>query len=582
MTQPQYVNRSVVSCSKSCSSIDYRHQVTNDRCAQANVDVAVVASAPTRSRIPLGMPGKPMHPERSPFAGRRHGNTGYEVVSRVPQPYYTSLSAVTAPVLVRRPIASPDAGARCAGIELGLPPKNLLGVRRRTTSPGRIWPAAVAALHGGAPSMSESSDGGAKRRATSVGERRLMETSSDWSPEECAMASDGSSVADCNRVTASLRRGLMSHRGNDCPPAQASSILGATTLDVSATDERILGHGSTVVNEARESMLPDHQLNRAKSRELTNTCEPTVSATMAQIPSPHIHSGEVCRVRSHTLPSKVHLSSKNAAVPAAEVSGSMQQSHSLSFTGLLSRMSPKSIRRLFSSPTHHPTSKHGLGCDTDVIRDSNHAVPSSSNVGEIHSLKKDPRRATLRHWFKGRRRSKENELNDGIILSKSHHDGSNTEPPLVVESSLDGCATTPIGGRLSSRTVSIRDEALGLVTPPLYVVEFPDDVDISPVGAQSRDGGRMSVLSPLSPDCVGQVQNSVPVRAEESTIPASISRYRQLLPPTSLEVTAVHKMMKPIFRFPTSSMESIGHCSLDACSSAETGRKNLFVLIFIC
>jgi len=455
-------------------------------------------------------------------------------VSRVPQPYYTSLSAVTSPVLVPRPTARPDTCAKPDGAELGLPTQNFLGPRRRTTSPGRIWPAALVGLHG------------------------------------CSASHPG--------------RGSASRRGNEFYLAQNSAVSGHTAVDAFATEWLVCGHDRAVADEQIQApLLPDRPLDHVGSHEPEDICEATVEAVIGGQHSSDVVVSEIeiTRVRSHTLPSKVHLSSKDVAVPAAEFSNSMQQSRSLSFTGVLSRMSPKSIRRLFSS-THHGTPKPGLECKAVINRDASRAVPLSSDVTKEHSFKKDLRRSTL-GWFKARRRSKDDELGDRDP-SKSGHVDAEIEPPSV-QSIPDGCRTTPMGGKSSSKSLLVHDAALGLVTQPLYVVEFPDDVDVSPFGALLCNGDCTSALSPSLLDCVGQSeQNSIPIKQGKQPCPVNVSRYRQLPPPASLEVSAVHKMTKPIFRFPTSSPESIGRCSLDASYSADTGRilhHSAVVFIFV-
>lgn len=75
------------------------------------------------------------------------------------------------------------------------------------------------------------------------------------------------------------------------------------------------------------------------------------------------------RVRSQTLPSAVQLSSTELCRPstaAAEFDGSLQQSRSLSFTNFLSRMSPKSIRRLFSVSHAAAGGKSSKDCSGSV------------------------------------------------------------------------------------------------------------------------------------------------------------------------------------------------------------------------
>jgi hypothetical protein len=497
-------------------------------------------------------------PQQSKWQHRGCRNDEFDVVPRVPQPYYTSLSAVTAPLLVPRPPARP-AGALSIRECAGLPP-NLLVTRRRTTSPGRIWPAAV-----DRPSCAANA----------------LQRRNGGSGANCSVRSRSSDASYSGRIGPFVQGKC--HSTPPLPPSPANCSNKGLRDVVRGTDRPKLKNsldGSSVYSNGSvtESGI---QRNHIESRchivhdaVKTEDGEARRTATSSCVPAPVVDvptlRQHVGRVRSQTMPSDVCLTSNELSQPSVEFGGdgggaSLQQSRSVSFTGLLSRMSPKSIRRLFSGHAggqSKPSTERcgGGGSVHDRCRSAASARTASNAVDDV-TPKRGTKLATLRQWFGGRRRSKDNAVGgSGHVTSPHVEDDVETH---TYSSCVSSDIADPDGryacrqGRLSPKhgTAVSRDAALGLIAQPLYVVEFPDNIDASPTAASAR-------IALATAEC------SVANERKPPTLPGS----RRLVPPTSLEVRSVLGARKSVFRFPTSSVESIGRCSLDASySTADTG-----------
>jgi hypothetical protein len=498
---------------------------------------------------------------------RRHrsGRDGeFDVVPRVSQPYYTSLSAVTAPLLVPRPSVRLE-GVPSVRKSAGLPP-NLLGTRRRTTSPGRIWPAALDRPGCTANALQKRNAGDLTGRSAN-----------------CSVRSRSSDASVISRMSPSVEsRG---HGMPPLPPSPANCSNNGLRDGVRRTDDArgtssldndcVNGNGYVSENDQIESRSRVVHDAVKTEDDLARR-----SAANSHMPAPVVDAASprqiVGRVRSLTMPSDVSLTANKLSQPSVELGGgssggrSMQQPRSVSFTGLLSRMSPKSIRRLFSGHAGGLSKPSGERFGDDSVHDrcrSAACARSAASAVDDVTPKKGAKLAALRQWFSGRRRSKDSAVNvgDSGNVASPHADHDDVETHTCAPCASNDVTADPEcryacrQGKLSPKqgTTAARDAALGLITQPLYVVEFPDNFDASPTAADARTG-------------VNSADSTANGR-KPPTVPGS----RRLAPPTSLEVRAVLGARKSVFRFPSSSVESIGRCSLDASySNADTGKHS--------
>lgn len=559
------------------------------------------------------------------------------IVPRIPQPYRTSFSAVTAPLRIPKDTSSE---LNLQSISSAI---NLLGVHRRTTSPGRIKPVTCRPVP---EPLQYSSSADILYTSNEITELRR--------DEPLDILQNSNPVCDI-KSTVPLHVPESCHRDerhfcNNSETLMPSDIINttediidATIVDAIVDDGKLLAKQTTSetcisLNFAAEEVKSTRQAENwplfGKFKSLRSDRRPVVGRSHGVSPnsgvkpndsktsSSSVTSGsDEVRGRSKTMPSQAVISENSINVSRNP------KSLSMSITSFFKKMSPKSLRRFggtvaksnqnsqeattstdslveFSelgsgntSLSKACTSGDCFASDTSGLSDTSHFRASNSveNSRSSRSLKKSPRLPSVKRMFAGRNRQRDAEKHaekndvEGIKpQSENIAPGQLLTPEmnLMMKSIEDGSVRVnqkSVYQAFKEKRSPVRasEPALGMKPQSLQTVEFPDNL-LQPNLSNANGSNLNSGL----PSSVDGVQNGIqPVSScpNVGSGPCVSPAVRQVLepsgrrqdPPRTLNVQSVQMIGKQLFHFPSMSVESIGQCSLDV---ADAGKFAGFII----
>lgn len=554
------------------------------------------------------------------------------IVPRIPQPYRTSFSAVTAPLRIPKDTSSE---LNLQSISSAI---NLLGVNRRTTSPGRIKP--VTCRPGPEP-LQYSSSADILYTSNEITELRR--------DESLDILQNSNPVCDI-KSTMPLHVPESCHHDerhfcNNSETLIPFDIINATEDITDATivdDGKLFAKQNTSetcisLNFAAEEVKSTRQAENwplfGKFKSFRSDRRPIMGRSHGVSPNSGIKpndskisnsgitsvSNEV-RGRSKTMPSQAVISENS--INASRNPKSL----SMSITSFFKKMSPKSLRRFGGmvaksnqNSQEATTSSDSLvefselgsgntslskGCtsgdcfasDTSGLSDNSHFRNSVESGRSSRSLKKSPRLPSVKRMFAGRNRQRDAEKHaekndvEGIKPpSENVASGQLLTPEmnLMMKSIEDGSA------RVSQKSVyqafkekrspvRASESALGMKPQSLQTVEFPDNLlqpNLSNANGSNLNSGLLSSVDGVQNDI--QPVSSCPNVGSGPCISPAVRQVlepsgRRQDPPRTLNVQSVQMIGKQLFHFPSMSVESIGQCSLDV---ADAGKFAGFIIL---
>ena len=436
--------------------------------------------------------------------------SGDEIIPRIPQPYRTSFSAIAPPMRLPR---SDQSAMASSGFCVSSPP-NLIGGRKRTTSPGRIVPFLCCNPELEKVNKYNQADALDASVCASTRNRITMKPSAQKCTNHKVLdngASVGGSssivIATIPVVGESIYSEAISPEdvGNDC--MQVDHVDGMVEKMNTVKEEHarveILRHSSILdrFRIRKASQTKDSKMINCKplveNVEKGAEQEPKKSlerSTQLSIPvSSSSSNGN--RERSKTLPSKAVLLTDG---PGPLEHG--QKSVSMSITSFFRKMSPKSLRRFTfmsdrglqqrSSRAGHHAGAPVSSSHEDVIgateiggqslkpnEASATAAAMSLSPGSLRSLKKSPKLSPMRRLFS--------------IGSRPGRDAACCGRPNVADSEITmscrGAQSTEIAVSQNSESVSVSQSHCLPVSSPVDGIDIHRDDDKSSPGQTHKE-----------------------------------------------------------------------------------------------